>query len=431
MTTRVASLSRARPSGNSVLFTLISLAALVVVLYELDHGHKRAAFAVCVLPLAVWLVARPMIPLVLLGASLPFVTNLSGSGSGVNVAASDLLLVLVAAAILVEATLASRPVPSIRALEAVKWPVVAYTVLVVALIPFHAGVRELLQTGQRFELYLIPLVVGAFAVLIGWYVQLLKAYVIACTVLAAIFPFNDLGIQHNPAGQFIANAILLVIALRSLRGYWPVLLVLVPSLIWIQSRGAVAACIIGALVIVVMQRVDVRGTWARLVPLGIVAVVAFLLAPASVQDRLLTLHAGQGTTAQYSLFIRQGFAHDAHKIIRAHPWTGVGIGNYGEADAVVSTSPVDDPHEVLLLQEAEGGYPLGFAFLFLIGATVFALWKMRRTELAAAAAAVLLGTVAHGFVDVYWVRGTPVLGWLLVGMVCAQYLSRRETSAAP
>jgi hypothetical protein len=43
------------------------------------------------------------------------------------------------------------------------------------------------------------------------------------------------------------------------------------------------------------------------------------------------------------------------------------------------------------------------------------------------AAAVLLATVAHGLVDVYWVRGTPVLGWLLVGMAfgCA-WSARRK-----
>jgi len=34
------------------------------------------------------------------------------------------------------------------------------------------------------------------------------------------------------------------------------------------------------------------------------------------------------------------------------------------------------------------------------------------------AAAVLVATAAHGLVDVYWVRGTPLLGWLIVGMVC-------------
>ena len=52
---------------------------------------------------------------------------------------------------------------------------------------------------------------------------------------------------------------------------------------------------------------------------------------------------------------------------------------------------------------------------------------MRRIELAPVAAGVLVATAAHGLVDVYWVRVTPVLGWLLVGMVCGLYAKSRET----
>ena len=55
---------------------------------------------------------------------------------------------------------------------------------------------------------------------------------------------------------------------------------------------------------------------------------------------------------------------------------------------------------------------------------------MRRVELAPVAAGVLVATVAHGLVDVYWVRVTPVLGWLLVGMVCGLYAQSRETEEA-
>jgi hypothetical protein len=51
---------------------------------------------------------------------------------------------------------------------------------------------------------------------------------------------------------------------------------------------------------------------------------------------------------------------------------------------------------------------------------------MRQIDVAPAAAGILIATVAHGLVDVYWVRGTPVLGWLLVGMVCGGLARRRE-----
>jgi hypothetical protein len=35
----------------------------------------------------------------------------------------------------------------------------------------------------------------------------------------------------------------------------------------------------------------------------------------------------------------------------------------------------------------------------------------------------------HGLVDIYWVRGTPVLGWLLVGMALAQAHAARAERA--
>ena len=84
---------------------------------------------------------------------------------------------------------------------------------------------------------------------------------------------------------------------------------------------------------------------------------------------------------------------------------------------------------MLLLQAAEGGYLLAASFVLLIAGSFLALFRMRRIDVAAVAAGVLLSTVAHGLVDVYWVRGTPVLGWLLVGMVCGLYAHEAESEA--
>ncbi len=69
-------------------------------------------------------------------------------------------------------------------------------------------------------------------------------------------------------------------------------------------------------------------------------------------------------------------------------------------------------------------------FVLIIAGSSLALVGARRIDLAPAAAGVLLATAAHGFVDVYWVRGTPVLSWLLVGMVCGLFATRRESGTA-
>ena len=173
-----------------------------------------------------------------------------------------------------------------------------------------------------------------------------------------------------------------------------------------------------------------RGLWVVLAGL-----LAFALMPASVQDRFTNFSATASTLSgnyvpgSYALYIRQQYTHDAHLIIDAHRWTGVGVGNYltGDPNQLTETT---DPHDVLLLQAAEGGYGFAAAFVLLVLGTVLALRRLGRTvELAPVAAAVLLSTVAHGLVDIYWVRGTPVLGWLLVGMACGCAWSGRREAA--
>jgi O-antigen ligase len=232
--------------------------------------------------------------------------------------------------------------------------------------------------------------------------------------------------QKNPVGQMIANAILLLAALRPLRGLLPCLVVLVPGLLLTGSRGAMLALAIGLAVILAMHRFRTRLLFSRAVPLIALAAVAFAFLPLALQSRLTTFSPNRTTSAGYPLYLRDQYSQDAKRIIAAHPVTGVGIGNFGRADARSSVA-VNDPHDVLLLQAAEGGYGLAVSFVLLILGSTMALFAIRHVELAPAAAAVLLATVAHGLFDVYWVRGTPLLSWLLIGMAFGQ-LARAQTS---
>ena len=168
---------------------------------------------------------------------------------------------------------------------------------------------------------------------------------------------------------------------------------------------------------------------ARTLVIVLTAAVAYQYLPSNITARLTNLSSATGTAGAYAIDIRSEYAHDAEQLIAAHPLTGVGVGNYvaGTADLGTQTT---DPHDVVLLEAAEGGYLFAASFILLIGGAAFALWRLRRVELAAAAAAVLLATAAHGLVDVYWVRGTPVLGFLLVGMACGLAVQRQRESAA-
>jgi O-antigen ligase len=248
----------------------------------------------------------------------------------------------------------------------------------------------------------------------------------AAPTVAVAWPFDHSLGQKNPVGQMIANGILVLIAVPSLRKLFPCLLILLPGLFYTESRGAIGAAIVGVVVISMFTGFAVRLVRRRIVVLAALAIVAFMLMPASLRTRVTTLSAGTSSTAAYSLTIRQQFWADAEAIIARHPWTGVGIGNYTEVDSQ-SAQPTSDPHNVWLLQAAEGGYGLAVSFALLVVGTTIALFtRMRGMPLAAAAAAVLLATVIHGLVDVYWVRGTPLLGWLLVGMACGEFARQRQ-----
>jgi O-Antigen ligase len=391
--------------------------------YLLANGSKLLAAAFILLPVVAWLLSTPSVLLVGLGASIPAL-GLTGSLGSLYVSVTDILLVLTGAAILIGAVLARRA-PSVRALRPVALPVAQYTAVVAMLLVAHFGTGEVVQTGQRYELFLLPLLVGSYAALKNQHMRVLQAYVVASTLLAIVWPLHSLGMQKNPAGQFIANAILLVIAVRALRRFVPCLAILVPGLFLTESRGAIAAAAIGIAVIIAIQGFRSRSVSTRVLLLALVAVGAFLLMPSALRDRVTTFSAGVNTPAEYSLQIRQELGDDARRIIDRHPWSGVGVGNYLTASTSRGT-PADDPHQILLLQAAEGGYGLAASFVVLILGSSLALWKMRHLDIAPAAAGVLIATAVHGLVDVYWVRGTPILGWLLVGMACGALLRERQ-----
>jgi O-antigen ligase len=216
----------------------------------------------------------------------------------------------------------------------------------------------------------------------------------------------------------IANAILLLVAVQQLRGLLPCLLLLVPGLLLTQSRGAIIAAAIGVVVILLMHGFRGRSVPARAVALTLLAAGAFALAPSALQERVTTLSASRDSPAGWNLYFRDQYSEDARRIIREHPWTGVGVGNYLEASSL-SALRTSDPHQVILLQAAEGGYVFAASFVFLVVGAMLVLRRTRHVDVGIAAAAVMACTVAHGLVDIYWVRGTPVLSWLLVGMACA------------
>jgi hypothetical protein len=421
--------ARVRSFGPDVAFGLVPALALGYAL----HSRPSAVAPLAGLAAAVWLFTSPRLAAVALGASIPALQDLTGGHLGVHVAASDILLVVIGARILGDASL-SRATPLLRALRPVRGPVLQYAVLVGLLLAAHPGLGSMLKSTQRLELLVLPLLVGAFVALGGHHMRLLRAYVAAATVLAVVWPINPLNLhaemQKNPTGQLLANALLLVIGVRDLRRFLPCLPVLLVGLFLTASRGAILALAVGlAVIAIVHSGRNLRVAIARILPIAITALLAFQWLPTDVRSHVTDLRASTSTRAGYSIYIRDRYQHEAERLIANHPLIGVGVGNYSAGDASTRTSSLD-PHNVILLQAAEGGYPFAVSFVLLILGALLALWRLRYVEVAAVAMAVVAATVAHGLVDVYWVRGTPVLSWLLVGIVCGLAWRERVGEAA-
>jgi len=421
------------PGGILAGAAVVGTAALVALLME-SH-HERTAYALAMLPVTVLLGMHPRLTAGLLAVSLPFPISLLGGGASLNIATSDLLLALLTVVVVAEGL--RRRLPGLGAgARPVALVCGAYLAWAAVLLSAHLGTSTILQTGQRLELFFFPALVGIAIAL--WHTEwiVVKAYLAAATAFAAMYPFvsngnNAFGIQKNPAGQFMANALILLAAVPRLRtrAFITAVPVLVIGLLWTQSRGAVLSVLTALVVLAVVQRgPDRRRFVLMLIPLAACIAIAFLLLPEEAQQRNLDFSTASGTAAARSAQYRQQYADQAWGIIHARPGLGVGVGNFADGVSGVTTS-LADPHNVLLLNAAEGGYAFAGAFVAMVAGSAVLLWRWQRVSpLAAATAAVLVATAGHGLVDVYWVRGTPVLGWLLLGVVAGSAVRRRLTA---
>jgi hypothetical protein len=373
--------------------------------------------------------ASPTLALAALGAALPEVQDVTGGHLGLHIAASDVLLVLIGAQLIAHAVTSQRRAGILASLRPVRAAALQYSWMIIILLALHPGFGSAAKSFQRFELFGLPLIVGAYIALRREYLLVLRAYVCATTILAAVWPLlNAQGLtgqlDKNATGQFIASAILLLVAVRALRNLLPCLPILVAGLALTESRGAILGLMIGIAVLsVVLGDRSRRVLFTRTLVVLLTGIALYQLLPSDVTARLTSFSGAAGTSGAYNIDVRFQYARDAERIIESHPWIGIGVGNY-QAGTPAGGTQTTDPHDVILLEAAEGGYIFAASFVLLIGGIALALWRLRWVELAPAAAAVLLAATVHGLVDVYWVRGTPVLGFLLVGMTCGLAASR-------
>ena len=302
--------------------------------------------------------------------------------------------------------------------------------LMLLLLAVHLSVSDFAKTGQRFELFLLPLIVGAFAALTGRHIGLLKAYVLVgdgagrrvapCAQPGPEEPGRSDDRERDPRARRRAGA---------------------PPLPAVRARSSCPASSSPGAAGRFSRRRRPRGD---LCASGLSCAGRPLRPPldrraardwsvrrpsVSLEARLTTFSAGVGSPGSYALHLRQQYANAAEQIIRAHPYVGIGVGNY-LAGSPYNGTQSQDPHDVLLLQAAEGGYLFAASFVLLIAGCALALRKMRQVDVAprppgyCSRRSPTARSTSTGFA----VR--RCLSWLLVGMACGGFVKLREAAAA-
>jgi hypothetical protein len=368
---------------------------------------------------------------VLAGAALPFAPVLAVPIPGIRIALADVLAVLAIVSFLAVARLGrlplARPVRPGLLVAALFGLLATLTTLWTA----APAMTEFAEIAQRVEIVIVWLLFGVLAVRAGLLRRVLNGYVAACLVISALWIATPgvgsvLGMQKNPSGGFIASAVLVVL-LSDLpnRRRLPILVVLAGGLVASGSRGSIVGLVaaVGALLLLARH-------WRRTVlPLAALCAATggiLLLLPPEIQDRLLSRNAD----GVYTTRIREVLLADALQQFERSP-EGVGIGAYQQRASALQNIGTHDPHNVLILHLVEGGWLLLGAFVLLAGGSLLWMLRLPKTPLTVMALAVQVSILAHAFVDVYWARGTPSLGWLLVGAAAAAAVGAEPLGGGP
>ncbi len=447
----VVSIVRPVTTGVERLRVPVALAIVAVSTGYLSVGHIREALFLPLLPLVLYGFLNPVLAVALAVSLLPVQHAVLGSeGRSVIVSPADTLFLLSAAGLFPLVMTREEWRVRLRGSRAPVMFAVPFLALLFVVLAAHLSGHSAFKTLTAVEITVFPLVLGA-SVLDRRHARIaMGGFVLLALPLATLWiTGSDFGYagNKNGTGQYLSVALLLSIVLAAGHPWrYAAVPVLFVGMLYTVSRGALIGTAMGAIVLLAVRGL---GSWRRTAAaafaLTAVVIVGFNTVPTSVQARLVAvLHANgsidQGDTSRlsdvqrktnYNLSIRTQYRKDAFALIRQHPWLGVGTGNYrtGTGDHVTA-----DPHNLLLRTTAEGGYPDTVAFLvFVGGTTLLVLRKLGSNPWAGPALAIQAATFTHGMVDVYWIRGIPVLGWLLVGMALNPLLDqtpRAEPAAA-
>jgi hypothetical protein len=407
----------------------------------------RHAVALIGAPILGLLAVNPWWAAAAAAAALPIQTSVGASG--VQVAGTDVLLLTCFVGLVPLVALNADWRMRLSAVRPVLPWITPFLLWLVVVLLVHPSLHSAVNTIQYAELTGFAIVVGAAVLTPKTAKWAMTGFVAIACVTAAIWTVHAGAFSvdnKNPAGQFMVDALLLsLIVVPKWRWRAPIVLLLILGTLHTESRGAVLGAGLGGLVLLAFRGL---GTWKRttaaIVPLVLACLIGYNFVPNSLQERVRSTFssdkvapgavqagvvAGDLSSNDYSVQIRTVYRQQGIALVKQHPLLGVGVGNYLTGEAVDGTL-TDDPHDVLLLDAGEGGLPDLAFFVVMVAGTAFILLRRRRTSpWAGPALALQAAILTHGLVDVYWVRGTPVMGWLLIGMALNPMLNTKPEPA--
>ncbi len=224
-----------------------------------------------------------------------------------------------------------------------------------------------------------------------------------------------MGHWMNFAGQqmlvFVTLAALLLLSRRRAKLWWAVAAVVAVSLLLSFTRGVWLGCFVAVAYLVARSRP--RWLWA----LPVLVLMAYLASPSMLRKRVnLALH----PSADPALSIRLEMWQAGLRMVRKHPWLGVGPNNI-EREYVLYLAPGHSPepgfhshlHNDYLQIAAERGVPCLAALLWILATLGWHIWKICRRAgearwIAEGALAAWLAMLVEGFFE-FNLGTSPVL----------------------
>jgi len=200
------------------------------------------------------------------------------------------------------------------------------------------------------------------------------AYLINARITGLMGDWMNFGGQQMLVFVFLAA--FLLFALRPRRRWWGVMAIVVLSIILNLTRGVWLGCFFA--VVYLLWRWKPK--W--LLALPILAILIYLFAPRVVHERLyLALHPARDP----ALAIRFEMWHAGLRMMKAHPWVGVGPNNIPEVYDLYlpkGYTPIagyhSHLHDNVIQFGAERGLPCMVAWVWLMLALLWNIWKIRR-----------------------------------------------------